>query len=130
MVLVAVEQNVNARAWQELDIGDEVEIRVKGRGDLQLTGTVHNKPPGGRTNLPSRALGYTMGGSIRTRADDSEGLKAAEPLFFIRIRINNPHDVKLLIGQRVIVRASTEPKPLAVQWFRSLLQVLQKRSQV
>ena len=112
------------------DRGDRVEIRVKGRGDLRTGGTIVKKLEGGTRNLPSQALGYAAGGSIRTVADDRDGLTAAERFFGFRIKPDADSSVRLRSGQLVVIRAATEPKPLAVQWFRSLLQLLQQRFQV
>ena len=42
---------------------------------------------------------------------------------------SNEHEdsVRLFSGQRVIVRFETPAKPLMAQWWRSLLQLLQRR---
>jgi len=38
--------------------------------------------------------------------------------------------VPLLYGQRVALRVTLPPQPLAVQWYRSLLQLVQRRFHV
>jgi len=108
--------------------GQKVEIRIKGRPDDHLTGVVEQCLRTGQDELPSAALGYNAGGSIQTAADDARGTKAAERFFEVRIR---PADeCPLRSGQRVVIRFDMSPKPLAVQWWRSLLQLVQRRFQI
>jgi hypothetical protein len=104
-----------------------VEIRVKGRPDLELTGTIEKILPAGADVLPSPALSYAAGGGIQTATDDQHGTKAAERLFEIRIVPDPSSDIHLLAGQRVVVRLQAPSKPLAAQWWRSGLQLVQKR---
>ena len=104
-----------------------VEVRVKGRPDIQLAGTVEQVLPAGQQELPSAALGYAAGGATATAPDDPRGRRAAERFFEIRVRPEAAGPVRLLSGQRVIVRFDLRPRPLALQVWRSLLQVIQKR---
>ena len=68
-----------------------------------------------------------------TKAKRAKGLMAAEGFFEIHItpEIAEPEDPKdrimLLPGQRVVVRFDLPPKPLIAQWWRSLLQLIQKK---
>ena len=105
----------------------EVEIRVKGRPNVLLTGEIFEIFPAGHEILPSEALGYAVGGSMPTSMQDPSGKKSAERFFEIRIRPDPLDNVKLLTGQRVIVRANLKSKPLASQWWQSLRQLLQRR---
>ncbi len=116
-------------ARQKVEI--PLEIRVKGRPDMEVTGEII-KPirPAGQKELPSPALGFAAGGSVRTATDDRQGTEAAERFFEIRIRPQEEPNVKLLSGQRVIVRFELPSKPLVVQWWRSLLQLIQRRFHV
>ena len=104
-----------------------VEIRVKGRPKLKLTGEIEKISPAGQELLPSEALGYAVGGSIPTLSQDSRGTRAAEKFFEVRIRPSADSSVRLLTGQRVVVRIRMFPKPLAVQWWRSARQLFQRR---
>jgi len=104
---------------------ERVEIRLKGRPDIELTGRVIKILPAGQQQLPSAALGYRAGGSIQTAANDPHGTQATERQF--ELRIIPEGQVKLLPGQRVIVRLQTPSKPLASQWWRSILQLVQRR---
>lgn len=106
-----------------------VEIRVRNRPDLEVRGRIDRILPAGTTQLPSAALGYAAGGSVQTAADDREGTRAAEPFFkaYIAIDPNSPLLLRrrqLRSGQRVVVRITLPDKPLAVQWWRSLLRLL------
>lgn len=104
-----------------------VDIRIKARPDLQLTGSIKKILPAGQQILPSAALGYAGGGSIPTLAQDKKGTRTAERFFEIQIAPNSNSTVRLLSGQRVITRFQMPPKPLALQWWRSLRQLFQRR---
>jgi putative peptide zinc metalloprotease protein len=104
-----------------------VEIRVEGRPDLALKGAIVDILPAGQENLPSAALGYAAGGTVQTSPQDQHGTKTAEHFFEIRIRPSEDSGVRLLSGQRVVVRFDMPEKPLAMQWWRYLLQLIQRR---
>jgi len=115
---------------QEAAAGEDAplaDIRVRGRPDMELFGRVEKVLPAGQEQLPSAALGYAAGGSIRTAADDPRGVRAAEQVFEIRIGPDPYSPVRLLPGQRVVVRFHAHAKPLAAQWWRWLLQLIQRR---
>jgi putative peptide zinc metalloprotease protein len=139
-VVAALENlHVRAVAGQEVadllmrEAGPTVEMRVDGRPEAQLGGTVTQFLPAGQEKLPSAALGYAGGGSIAVNPEDKQGLKAAEHLFEIQIAPDLPdadHPVRLLAGQRVVIRFTNQSKPLLHQWWRSLLQLIQRRFKV
>ena len=109
---------------------DRVEIRVKGLATSELTGRIEDILPAGTRELPSDSLGYAAGGSIQTTADDRRRAQATEPLFEIRIKPDPDSGVRLFSGQRVVVRVELPTKPLIQQWWRSLLQLIQKRFRI
>lgn len=119
---------VRATVLQDSDVAQadqKVEIRVMGRPDPRIYGTIQRIIPAGQDQLPSAALGYSVGGSIATSSDDRQGTRAAERFFEVRIA---PQDgAALLSGQRVIIRFDTPSRPLAQQWWKSLLQLIQRR---
>jgi len=125
--------HIRATAGQELaamiveQAFRDVQIRVRGRPDVEFTGEIEKVFPAGQEVLPSEALGYRVGGSMPTLPQDSRGLKAAEKFFEIRIRPSPERAVHLLTGQRVVTRIRMPSKPLAVQWWRSLRQLFQRR---
>ena len=124
---------IRATAGQELaaklmeQAYEQVEIRVKGRPDAMLTGKIEKRLPAGQEVLPSKALGYAVGGSMPTLLRDPSGLKTVEQFFEIRIRPAPESPVRLLCGQRVLARIQMPSKPVAVQWWQSARQLFQRR---
>lgn len=106
---------------------DTVEIRLDGEPSVYHTGKILQILPAAQQELPSPALGYAVGGTISTAKDDRTGRKSAEPFFEIRIQPDDPAAKDLRIGQRVIVRITMQPKPLLLQWYRILQQLIQQR---
>jgi len=108
----------------------QLEIRVKGRPDVMLTGDIEAIFPAGHEVLPSEALGYAVGGSMPTVMQDPSGVRTAEKFFEIRIRPTLDSPVRLLSGQRVVARFQLPSKPLAAQWWRSVRQLFQRRFRI
>ena len=121
-------QNVASRLIEEAK--PAVDIRIKGRADIELTGQVETIIPAGQEHLPSAALGYSAGGRTRIDLEDPSGRRAAEPFFEILVVPVIPDAVTLRPGQTMALRFETSPKPLLIQGWRSLLQVFQKRLEV
>jgi putative peptide zinc metalloprotease protein len=123
---------IRATAGQKLALllidedAKKVEMKVKGRPKVKLAGQIEEIFPAGQRVLPSQALGYAVGGSMPVDVNDPRGLTAAENFFEVRVQ---PADssVELFSGQRVIVRVEMSPKPLLLQWWRSLRQLFQRR---
>lgn len=123
---------IRATAGQEVadrlgQVPSKVEIRAKGRPDIALEGTIETILPAGSQRLPSAALGFAAGGSMATSPEDQSGTRTAERFFELHIVLDSTSNVPLISGQRVIVRFESPPKPLMLQWWRTLLQVLQRR---
>jgi putative peptide zinc metalloprotease protein len=129
-IRVAVEQAEAARLFAE-EIR-RVEIRVRGRPGEggPIAGRIERIVPAGQERLPSAALGHAAGGTILTASDDPNGTKAAERIFEVWIVPEAGASIRLLDGQRVVVRFEMPPRPLALQWWRSLYQVFQERFHV
>ncbi|NQU75260.1 MAG: hypothetical protein HQ546_02960 [Planctomycetes bacterium] len=114
----------------------KAEIRVKGRPDLTFTGSAGPEDirKAGGNQLPSASLGYNAGGSMATASDDRQGMKTTERFFEIRIRpqLDSQASPPVILqpGQRVVVRFDMPNKPLIAQWWRSLLQLVQRRFNV
>lgn len=109
---------------------EAVEIRVGKRPDLQLAGSIQRMIEAGHERLPSAALGFAAGGSMQTAMDDPYGTKVTERFFEIQIDPETTEDFSLLSGQRVVVRITMPAKPLFSQWWRSFLQLIQRRFQI
>ena len=93
--------------------------------------------PGGQQRLPSPALSMPAGGTIAVKLDDPSGTATVEPFFEIRLTIDeiqdedqNPIPLKMMMDQRIVARFNLPKKPLAVQWWRALTQLIQRRFQV
>lgn len=108
----------------------QLEMRVKGRPDVMVTGQIETIFPGGQEVLPSEALGYAAGGSMPTDLRDPTGVKTAEQFFEIRIKPSSESSIRLLSGQRVVARIQLPSKPLAAQWWRSVRQLFQRRFRI
>lgn len=111
-----------------------VEIRVDGRPDILLNGRIFTHFPAGQDQLRWQQLSSAAGGQVATDAQDQHGQKAIEDFFEFIIQDivpDNPakHDASLLVGQRVTVRFTLKPKPIAAQAWTALLRVIQKRFQ-
>ena len=107
---------------------DEVEIRVRNHPEIKVRGRLLEKrPSAGIDRLSTPALGYGAGGSMRTDPEDEYGTRTAERFFEFRIACEQSEYGTLFANQRVVVRFTLPPRPLASQWYRSLLQLVQKR---
>lgn len=117
------------------------EVRVRGQEGAALQVTAFTAIPAERQNLPSAALGILGGGQIGVQGQqdreqrlagrglarsEGEATQTTEPVFEIRAPLRNDPAVKLLHGQRVVVRMTLESAPLAAQWWRSLRQTFQR----
>jgi putative peptide zinc metalloprotease protein len=118
-------QNVAAMLIEQAD--RQVDIRVKGRPESELVGEIEKIFPAGLVLLPSKALGYPVGGAMPTRSGDPNHIKAAERFFEIRIKPMLSGSDRLLTGQRVVARIRLSPKPLIYQWWQSARQLFQRR---
>jgi len=112
------------------EAAERVVMRVVMRPDLETGGTVRQFLPAGRRRLPSPALGYAAGGPIAVTAEDRTGTQAAERFFEIHVSPDPAGPWRLFVGQRVVIRFETQPKPLLLQGWRWVLQLLQRRFQV
>jgi putative peptide zinc metalloprotease protein len=135
---VATLDNVLVRAVAGQDVvgllvveaNQRVEMRPDRRPDITFTGTIKQFLPAGQDRLPSAALGYAGGGSVAVATEDPRGTKTSERFFEIQVNPGPDSAGQLLAGQRVIIRFEAEPKPYLLQWWRGLLQLIQRRFQV
>ena len=113
-------------------IGRDVEIKNPNNPRFTYTGKVLSVAETGRRDLFSPALGYAAGGPLATDPQDPQGATATESFFEVRIAPGDPPEgaPALRAGQRLEVRFTFEPKPLAQQGWRALRQLLQKRLSV
>ncbi|TVQ60256.1 MAG: hypothetical protein EA379_08590 [Phycisphaerales bacterium] len=104
--------------------GERVQMRVPGRAEQLLHGTVIDIAPGGRDTLPAAALGIAGGGDTLLDPADQTGLRARQRFFEARIEPDD--DAALRLGERVVVRFEAPARPLGAQWLRLLRQTLQR----
>ncbi len=88
--------------------------------------------PGRQDLLPSPALGWAGGGSVRTRADDPRGQHSAEPFFLVVARVKTlpaSADAPQVLWQNRtgVIRFDLPWTPLLVKWAREFRQMLQSR---
>jgi putative peptide zinc metalloprotease protein len=107
-----------------------VDIRVKGRPDIEMEGRIETIIPAGQERLPSAALGYAAGGSTQTDMEDPSGRRTAEPFFEILVAPSLPETGGVRPGQTMVLRFETSPKSLLAQGWRTLLQLFQQRFQL
>jgi len=133
---LVVDQNLGPRLAQQVPVGSKVELRVKGRPQETVTGTIEAYLPTGYRRLPSQALSQAAGGSIATRATDPDGLETQEQFMEVRIRVDMESIQKgeslsttplLLPGQRVVARFELPERSLLSQGVLALRQMLQRR---
>lgn len=130
-VRAVTDQSLGPRIGSETEPGATVRMRVRGDPAQGFAGVIEEVLPA-QTQLPSESLGYLGGGLIAVSTDDQQGRRTARPFFEVRIRPEpaaGPPAATLMSGQRVVVRFDLPPRPLAVQWWRSLQQLVQRRFQ-
>jgi putative peptide zinc metalloprotease protein len=103
-----------------------VEVRLTEQPAKSLKADIERIVPAADLNLPSAALGTAGGGVIAVDPTDPDGLRALESLFQLHLslpeKVKDPH-----IGGRVYVRIEHGSMPLAIQWYRSLRQLLLRK---
>lgn len=103
-----------------------VAVRLAECAGTTLTAAIDRLVPAAEGKLPSAALGTSGGGDIPVDPTDPEGLRPLDTIFHLDIKlpqeVKNPH-----IGGRVYVRLEHGTMPLAMQWYRSLRQLLLRR---
>jgi putative peptide zinc metalloprotease protein len=105
------------------------ELRLAGQPGLNLHIPQLNITPYQSQRLPSAALGWMGGGDIAVSANDSAGEKSKESFYILRADIPGAElsQSTVLHGLSGTLRIKLAPQPLAVQIYRSIKQVVQKR---
>jgi len=100
-----------------------IEVRLAERPALSLRADLERIIPAADLDLPSAALGTGGGGVVPIDPIDPDRLRALESLFQLDLSlpdpVKDPH-----IGGRAYVRFEHGTMPLAMQWYRSLRQLI------
>jgi putative peptide zinc metalloprotease protein len=110
--------------------------RDKFEGEIKLIGNEHTTKqvksikviPYEQNQLPSAALGWFGGGNIAVKRTE-DGKTAEESFFEVRADFKD-YDKALIHGRVGMLRMQLEPKPIAVQLYRSMKKLLQRRYKV
>ena len=103
-----------------------VEVRMAEQPAESLKADIERIVPAADLKLPSAALGTAGGGVVPVDPTDPDGMRALESHF--QLDLNLPKEVKdPHIGGRVYVRFELGSMPLALQWYRSLRQLLLRK---
>ena len=107
-------------------------IRLRGQGGIDLAVQRLDVVPGERLTLPDAALGWQGGGEVAVDMTDASGLRAIEPFYELRARVDPvvSADAVLLHGRTGRMFFEFEPEPLLNQWLRRLRQLVQKRYRI
>jgi len=101
----------------------QIEVRLTERPAMSLRADLERIVPAADLNLPSAALGTGGGGIVAIDPIDPDRRRALQSLFQLDLTlpelVKDPH-----IGGRAYVRFEHGTMPLAMQWYRSLRQLI------
>jgi putative peptide zinc metalloprotease protein len=143
LVRVALEQQDAQLASQTMDKQGNLQLEY-GAPEIRVAGDLEHTVLGtdprivglsAQQYVPSPALTNMGGGDIANDPTDPKGNKPAEEQFELQVKLANPrnpdatdHREYLYVsGQRAYVRLTVERKPLAWQWYRKFLQLIESR---
>ncbi len=122
--LAVVAQEDAGKLFDEGTTG--LEIRFNGSSGKVFTPERVRLVPGQQNFLPSPALGWPAGGSVRVDNSDRGGMRVYEPYFLVVGYL--PAEAQgLWHGRTGVARFDVPPEPLLSQWGRRLRQLLQRR---
>jgi putative peptide zinc metalloprotease protein len=102
------------------------EVRLHGQAALALKVREQRIIQAEQEVLPSAALGWKSGGEIAVSVADQAGVKTREPFFAVQALIEPREGVELLHGGSGKIRFEMPSQPLLGQWWRRVMQLLQK----
>lgn len=106
------------------------QVRLRGEAGRPLPVKVERILPSQSDELPSAALGWRSGGEVAVRTDDSSGRRAVEPFFQVFAELPAQAAATLLHHRSGQIRFELPPQPLLQQWWRRVLQLVQKRYRI
>ena len=107
----------------------KMELRLAGQVDNTLALSQIKIIPYQSQKLPSLSLGWSGGGDIPVATNESTGSKARDSFYTLYVDIPGTQlpAMTALHGLSGTLRIQLVPQPLAVQAYRALKQLLQKR---
>ena len=107
----------------------QTELRLTGQVDVNVKLQQVKVIPYQNQRLPSVALGWLGGGEIPVSTNESSGEKARDSFFILHaeIPVNQLQRMTVLHGLSGTLRIKLPNQPLAVQGYRSVKQLIQKR---
>jgi putative peptide zinc metalloprotease protein len=106
-------------------VARNVTVR-RANGDVIDDAALRAVSESSRRELPSAALAFEAGGSVRARRVDDNAAEAAEPFFEANIELTR--EPGILLGERVWVRVERDPRPIASQLLLTIRQAFQRRA--
>ena len=104
------------------------EIRFSGAAAAAIPVESFRVLPSRQQILPSAALGWMGGGTVDVDTQEADGRHALEPFFEVRAVMAGGEAALLRQGRTGIIRFTLPPRPLGVQLWRWLGQLLQQRT--
>ncbi|MGZ0707914.1 hypothetical protein ACWPKO_06215 [Coraliomargarita sp. W4R53] len=104
----------------------DFEIRFSGSAERAFEPTRVRLVPGQQDYLPSPALGWPAGGSVRLADNDQSGLRSYEPYFLV-VGYLPAEAAAFWHGRTGMARFDAPAEPLLSQWMQDLRQLLQRR---
>ena len=123
--LAVVSQRDAARLFAEPPRA--VAVRLRGQAETALDIRQVMVIPAQQDRLPSAALGWLGGGEVAVDTQDSQGTRAAEPFFEVRLKLDADPGIPVFHGRSGQARFEFQPEPLLEQGWRRLRQTLQRR---
>lgn len=107
----------------------KIELRLSGQVDNTLPVTQINIIPFQSQKLPSLSLGWTGGGDIPVTSNESSGARAKESFYTLYADIATAQlpAITALHGLSGTLRIQLAPQPAAMQLYRAIKQLVQKR---
>jgi putative peptide zinc metalloprotease protein len=102
------------------------EVRLVGRPGVVLRAESAFITQGAQPEIRHPALTAIGGGAVAIDPRDSSGLRPQVRQFELRCSLANP-DSTYQSGQRAFLRIRIDDKPLAWQWWRKFMQLIQTR---
>jgi putative peptide zinc metalloprotease protein len=108
----------------------QAEVRLAGQAGTAIPVTIQRIVPAQQNELPTAALGWRGGGDVAVSAEDPSGRMTAEPFFQVLAAMEPADGAMLLHHRSGQIRFELAPQPLLQQWWRKVLQLVQKRYRI